>query len=432
MDIQSSGAGMAIGLLSRLFGRKKLPSELRYEDARRVLESHHKATKRELAARTDAPPEALYYLACDDDRQVRGLVAANPATPIQANELLRTDSDGEVRQELARKIARLMPDMSADELNSLQERSLDLLERLAEDELPRVRAIIADEIAQCAHIPRRLALRLARDVEETVCGPILRYSPLLSDEDLIEIIASTRVHGAIEAIAQRDGLSGDVSAAIAASLDIPAVAQLLANPNAQIREETLNTIITQAQRIEVWHRPLVMRTDLSLRAIRRIATFVSRALIDELASRDKLDDDTAQWLKARAQEAIENGRDGRGQPVTVEIVRKAFARGDLGDEIVTGAATLARRAPVVTALSLLAGAPSQTVEMVLDAQSGQGIVALCWKAGLSMRTALAIETHIARVPKENLILPRDGIDYPFDEKEIAWHLQYFGLEADSA
>src|SRR5690606_18302083 len=125
MDVQFSGAVMAIGLFSRLFGRKKLPSELRYEDARRVLESHHKATKRELAARADAPPEALYYLACDDDRQVRGLVAANPATPIQANELLRTDSDGEVRQELARKIARLMPDMEAGELTPPPQRSLD-------------------------------------------------------------------------------------------------------------------------------------------------------------------------------------------------------------------------------------------------------------------------------------------------------------------
>lgn len=423
---------MAIGLLSRLFGRQKLPAELRYEDARRVLEGHQKAAKRELAARTDAPPEALYYLACDDDGQVRGLVAANPATSFQANELLRTDADAEVREELARKIARLMPDMPEGELTVLQEKSLDLLERLAEDELPRVRAIIAQEIAHCPRISRRLAMRLARDVEIAVCGPILRYSPLLSDEDLIELVASTRVHGAVEAIAQREGLGGDVSAAVAASLDIPAVAQLLANPSARIREETLNKVVAQAAGIEAWHHPLVMRTDLSLRAIRRIATFVSRSLIDGLADRNGLDDETAQWLKVRAQEAIENGRDGKGQPVTVEIVRKAYARGQLGDEIVTGAATLARREPVVAALSLLSGAPAGTIETVLEAQSGRGIVALCWKAGLSMRTALAIETHIARVPKANLVLPRDGIDYPFDESEMAWHLQYFGLDTDGA
>ena len=95
---------MASGFLARWFGRKRLPSELRYEDARRVLESHQQKAKRELAAREDAPPEALYYLACDDDPEVRGLVAANRSAPIQANELLQDDTSAEVRGELARKI----------------------------------------------------------------------------------------------------------------------------------------------------------------------------------------------------------------------------------------------------------------------------------------------------------------------------------------
>ena len=89
---------MAFGLLSRLFGWRKLPPELRYEDARQVLEGHQLAAKRELAGRNDAPPEALYYLACDDDDGVRGLVAGNPATPHQANELLRTDAADDVRR----------------------------------------------------------------------------------------------------------------------------------------------------------------------------------------------------------------------------------------------------------------------------------------------------------------------------------------------
>lgn len=417
---------MAFGLLSRLFGRRKLPAELRYEDARQVLESHQLEVKRELAGREDAPPEALYYLACDDDAGVRGLVAANPATPMQANELLRTDADAEVREELARKIARLMPDMPEGELTSLQQKTVALLERLAEDELPRVRAVISRELAASRTLPKRLALHLARDAEIAVCGSILQYSPLLSDEDLIEIVASTRVRGAIEAIANREGLSGDVAEAIVASLDIPAVAALLANPKAEIREETLNHVLARAAGIEALHRPLVMRTDLSLRAIRRIATFVSRALIDELSRRNGLDAETSQWLKARAQAALEDEIDA-SRHVTVEAVRKAYAKGDLGDDIVTGAATIARREPVVTALSLLTGVAAGTIEMVLNAQSGRGITALCWKAGLSMRTALAIQAHIAHVPSANLVLPREGFDYPMSEAELAWHLQYFGI-----
>jgi len=423
---------MAFGLLSRLFARRKLPAELRYEDARRVLESHHLAVKRELAGRDDAPPEALYYLACDDDLEVRSLVAGNPAAPMQANELLRTDVDGEVREELARKIGRLMPDLPSGELTTLQRRAVELLERLAEDELSRVRAIVAREVAHCPTIPRSLALRLARDVEIAVCGPMLQYSPLLSDEDLIEIVATTRVHGAVEAIAKRDGLGGDLTAAVAATLDVSAVAQLLANEKAEIREETLNKVIAQAAGIEVWHRPLVMRADLSVRAMRRIATFVSRSLIDELGRRHDLDDDTALWLKARAQASIEADDAGSEKPLTVEAMRDAHKEGRLGDEMVTGAATLAHRQPVVTALSLLAGVPAHMVETVIDSRSGRGISALCWKAGLSMRTALAVQTHIAHVPTGNLVLPREGIDYPLKENEIRWHLQYFGIDAGSA
>lgn len=420
---------MASGLLSRLFGRRKLPPELRYEDAREVLESHQSEMKRELAGRTDAPPEALYYLACDDDTRVRSLVAANPSAPAQANELLRTDADAEVREELARKIARLMPDMPATERSALQQRTVELLDRLAEDELPRVRAIISHELAHCPTISRRLARRLADDVEFTVCGPMLKYSPLLSDEDLIEIIATSRVEGAVAAIAQRENLSMRVSDAVVATLDIPAVAQLLANPSAEIREDTLESVIARAAGIEAWHRPLVMRTDLSLRAVRRIATFVSRSLIDELACRHALDEDISNWLKLRAKAAIERDTEGAEPQVARDAIREAFDAGRLGDEQVVEAATMSQRPSVVLALSLLSGVPSASVEAVIAARSGGGITALCWTAGLAMRTALAIQTYIAHVPRDSIVLPRDGIDYPMDEAEMRWHLQYFGIDA---
>ena len=422
---------MAFGLLSKWMGWRRLPAQLRYEDAREVLEGHQRAAKRELAGRADAPPEALYYLACDDDRAVRNLVAANPATPIHANELLRTDSDIEVREELARKIARLMPDMPRRERSTIQQRTVELLEKIAEDQAPRVRAIVAQEIARCPTIPKRLAVRLARDVEISVCGPILQYSPLLSDEDLIELVATSRVQGAVEAIAKRENLSARVSEAVIATLDVSAVAQLLTNARADIRESSLETVIARAVGIEAWHLPLVMRPELSLRAVRRIATFVSRALIDELALRHRLDEETSNWLKARAKEKIETDKPAGRQVLDRNAITDAYERGKLDDEIVMDAATTGQRAMVVLALSLLSGVPRTRIEQVIEAESGRGIAALCWKAGLAMRTALAIQTYIAHVPKDNLVLPRAGIDYPMEPSEMRWHLQYFGIEAES-
>ncbi|MFX5252870.1 DUF2336 domain-containing protein, partial [Acinetobacter baumannii] len=83
-------------------------------------------------------------------------------------------------------------------------------------------------------------------------------------------------------------LSYNVSDAVVATLDGPAVATLLANKSAQVREETLDTIIEHAASMENWHKPLVMRAELSLRAMRRIAGFVAASLIDELVDRHKL------------------------------------------------------------------------------------------------------------------------------------------------
>ena len=188
-------------------------------------------------------------------------------------------------------------------------------------------------------------------------------------------------------------------------------------------------MIARAAGIEAWHRPLVMRTDLSLRAVRRIATFVSRSLIDELARRHALDEEISNWLKLRAKAAIEKDTEGAEPQVAGDAIREAYDAGRLGDEQVVEAATMSQRPSVVLALSLLSGVPPASVEAVIAAQSGGGITALCWTAGLAMRTALAIQTYIAHVPRESIVLPRDGIDYPLDESEMRWHLQYFGIDA---
>lgn len=132
---------MRLGFLKNLFGGEKLPAKLRYEDARAALESRSLDVKRELAARRDAPPETLYYLAGDPDASVRALVAGNPATPFQADENLGEDEEGDVRAELARKIARAVPDMAAGEVRDVRNRVVTLLERLARDELARIVAI---------------------------------------------------------------------------------------------------------------------------------------------------------------------------------------------------------------------------------------------------------------------------------------------------
>ncbi len=422
-------SSMVSSLLKRLFRKKELPKKLSYEEARAVLESHKETLEQELAARPDAEPEMLYYLAERGGDAARKAVAANPATPAVANRFLVDDVNPEVRAELARKIGRLLPDLLADEREHVCALTLETLERLAADQLPRVRAILAEEIKELDCVPKDVIDALARDVDETVSVPILEYSPLLSDTDLLEIVATARAQGALAAVARRRGLSETVSDAIVASLDIPAVAALLANPSARIREDALEQVIDHARSIESWHGPLVMRTDLSLRAIRRIAGFVGNALLEQLSTRHGLDEETQNHLKRALRQRLDKHDDVvRTEEDKVRAaVREAHHNGTLDERYVEDAVETGNRDALIECFSLLAEAPRPIIEKIFSSRSAKAITALAWRSDLSMRIAFKIQTMVVKLPADELLPARAGVAFPLSEDEMRWHLSYFGL-----
>src|SRR5690606_31417299 len=137
-----------------------------YEQQRRLIQHADPRVREDLASKPGTRPEVLYYLAGDKAAQVRRAIAGNPKTPAQADRLLATDTDDEVRCALARKIARLVPNLPPDEQVRYRELTIETLELLAQDQLPRVRAILAKELKHATSVPHRLIKRLAHDVEE--------------------------------------------------------------------------------------------------------------------------------------------------------------------------------------------------------------------------------------------------------------------------
>ena len=390
-------------LIKRLTGdRAAARGTLAYEEARALLETEKPATRRDLAQRTDLKPEMLYYLAEDSDERTRALVAANPSTPHQANALLAEDEAASVRQELAARIGRLLPDLEPDAAARLRDQTLELIEKLA------------------------------RDVEISVCGPILRYSPLLSDADLIELIATTQIAGVIEAIAGREALSADVSDEVVASLDIPAVATLLANSSAEIRNSTMDKIVKNAAEVAQWHEPISLRPDLSIRAVRRIAQFVGRDLLHGLADRLGMDEETRRLLSGRLHERLDEGPESETEVAAATIVQRAREQGRLDAAFITDAAEEGHGDQVAYAMSLLSGLPLDDVRRVLGASNGKAITSLVWRARLPMRVSVVIQTHVMHLKPPALLPARNGSEFPMSEDEMTRLLDYFGLAAKSA
>ena len=410
-------------MLKRIDRREEAPApdELSYEDQRELLQAQRPELRASFAGRADVRPEMLYFLADDPAPEVRRAIARNPATPPHADLLLAQDADDEVRCEMARKIARLIPDLDEAARTRVRELTLQALETLAQDQLPRVRAIVSEELKHSRLAPVHVVQRLARDVESVVSAPILEYSPLLSDADLREIIAAGCVSGALEAIARRVGLSDDVSDAVVATLDVPAVAALLANGSAQIREETLDRIVENAAEVESWHQPLVHRPELSLRAVRRISTFVASSLIAILADRHDLDDETAAELAAAAKRRIEQAG-GELAEAEAERARKQFEAGRLDEEAIAEAVEAGRREFVLHALSLTSGLELAAIDRLLRSKQPKPVVALAWKAGFSMRFAIRLQLRLARIPPQQALQARNGTDFPLSREEMQWRL----------
>ena len=234
-------------------------------------------------------PAALKCLAYDPSPTVRATLAMNPAASSQVNSILAADQDERVRVLLGRKLAALTPSLTDLALTRLQQETLQTLTALVTDEADRVRASIAETVKHMPDAPRAIILQLARDTAVMVCEPVIRFSPVLTSQDLIALIVAAPSPGTIVAAARRQRIDTAVSDAIVEAADSEAISALLANPSAQIREVTLDALVERATDQTEWHEPLVRRPRLPARTARALSEIVTTHLLEVLLARDDLD-----------------------------------------------------------------------------------------------------------------------------------------------
>lgn len=437
----------------------------RFDDAKVMVQSPDPSVRRRVAESQGARPELLYYLARDQAPEVRHAIAANARTPRQADLLLARDRDDSVRDALVRKIIQLAPHLQAGQLSQIEKMTEECLEALARDHATEIREILSDALKSLPNAPHSVINALARDVELSVAGPVLQHSPILTEEDLLDIIMMGPVAGAMSCIASRVDVSAAVADAIARSDDEAAITSLLANNSAQIREETLDRILDQAPSHEPWHAPLVRRPRLPARAVARLATFVADNLLKALQERTDLDPEAIRQLtdvvrqrvgrSAAAprggglvdfgEEALGGGAGGglvdfggvgtpKGEEKPQERPSEKAARlnkeGKLTEKLIEGSMVEGDRGFVMAALAELAGIPMDVVDRIIATHAARAVTALVWRTGLSMRFARQVQLRLAQIPPKTAMNARDGTHYPMTEDEMRWQLEFFGVMSD--
>ncbi|MEX0297775.1 MAG: DUF2336 domain-containing protein, partial [Kordiimonas sp.] len=185
-------------------------------------------------------------------------------------------------------------------------------------------------------------------------------------------------------------------------------------------------IITQAESVEDLHKPLALRPELSVRAMKRIAGFVASALVHAMMDQADLEEEQAEELLDRVRARLSSEKVGEDEEQ--ELAKKAmdyFQRGMIDDAFVVEQIEANRRELLVQCLAVVADLSADTIRQIIHSKSGRAVTALAWKCGLKMRTAYELQTKFALVPSAQLLSAKDGRHYPIGDNELEWHLSYF-------
>ena len=171
-------------------------------------------------------------------------------------------TDPKRRTEAARRIA----DLFFQDAATLRPRQVELLDEILIDLVPTAemvtRAELAERLSLFDNAPRALVGRLARENELLVAGPLLRRSPMLDEQILLEI-AEAKGQGHLLAMSERAALSPDLTDVMLRRGDRDVVRRTAGNNGAMFSESGYSELIKRASQDGVLTITVGQRNDLS-------------------------------------------------------------------------------------------------------------------------------------------------------------------------
>ena len=341
-----------------------------------------------------------------------------------------------MRTILSRKLQTLTPSLTGDAHQQIQRDAVANLTAMVADAALRVRISLAAAVKDLPDGARDIVLRLAHDPAVMVCEPVIRFSPMLTQEDLVTLIATSPPPSTIMAVARRPKIGTTVSDAIVGTADTGAIRALLTNPTAQIREATLDALAAQSEEQTDWQAPLINRPHLPPRAQHMLAEIVTGHLLETLAARSDLDPKVAQLVRnALAHPASGQTRpDPPYAPPADEMAQLAWTRakalsqgGKLGDDAILEALQRNANKEATAMLAVKAEVPVAVVERACALRSAKGVVSLAWKAGLRVQTAVVLQVALAHLTPDLVIKSDSEGVFPLSEDEMRWQLAFLDV-----
>ena len=302
---------------------------------------------------------------------------------------LLANPSADTRAELATKIAGQHPMLSSAQRKLAE----DIFRLMVKDAEVRVREALARQLKENPLVPHDVAMTLARDVD-AVALPILQFSDVLTDEDLIEIVKSQSPDKQV-AVASRAHVSAGVAEALVDTHNESVVATLVSNEGAELGESTLQKVVDEFGNSEKVGKPLVERANLPVTVAERLMATVSENLRAALAARPDLSPETVANLLIQAREMAVLGLADSDTDVA-KLVDHLYRNGRLTPSIILRAVCMGDITFFEAALAKLARIKLENARTLIHDAGKRGFEALFDKAGLpkaffrAMRAAIDV------------------------------------------
>ncbi len=305
--------------------------------------------------------------------------------PLDYNALMTIAEDrtSQSRGALFGQISTLLVDTHM--ATSDRERALmvDIIDRLFHDVEMQVRQELSSRLSKQNSAPKELITMLANDTIE-VAKPILLESDLLRDEELLEIIKHrTQEHQM--AIAMRQKVSEVISDALVEAGHQDVVKTLLENTNAQISQATLEYLVEQSERVDLYQNPLLNRADLQPQLAKKMYSFVSETLKKKIVEEFKIDPATIESGLQDSVESIFAAEETDGYARTMELVEAICKSKELTPSLLSKTLSDGEIPLFVGLFSKMAEMPLKAAKKILFDSDGEVFALAC--------KAMGFETH---------------------------------------
>ena len=291
---------------------------------------------------------------------------------------VRSAPPGE-RAEATSALARayLHSDLSRDDLAAAEGAMIMLLD----DPSPLVRRALSEVFASAQKAPLVVVHALAAD-QPDVAVPVLAHSPLLLEDDLVDLIATGQTETQV-AIAGRSMLPRSLAAAIAEVGSAEACLALLENLDADIALFSIDRVVERFGHLAAIRENLTARDDLPMATRQALLSKLSQTLAGFVAARQWLGPEHAQYA---AREACEKATLALAAETPYDEVAALMQHLRQSGQLTAGMILRALLSGNIVlfeeALTELSGVPLDRVTSYIHDKNISGFRALYRKAGL--------------------------------------------------